>query len=300
MGDLSGIEWTDSTFNPWIGCTKISPACDNCYAADWSKRFGDVEWGNHPRRRTGEKNWNNPRKWNRDADKWEAENGRPRFVFCASLADVFDNQVPTEWRDDLWKLIKECDRLVWLLLTKRPQNIAKMLPDDWGDGYPNVWLGATVENQEIARKNIPHLLSVPASVRFLSVEPIVGEIRLTELSTMAFSRAESLNALTGELSGIMGDPAGYLGRKIDWVISVGESGHNARPADPDWYRRLRDDCVKGEVDFHFKQWGEYDAEQERVGKKAAGRLLDGRTWDERPTPSDSTKRSHCASNQGGV
>jgi len=281
MGAASGIEWTDSTFNPWIGCTKISPACDNCYAESWAERFNEDVWGKSPRRRTSEKNWNNPRRWQRDADKWFAEHGRGRFVFCASLADVFDNQVPEEWRADLWSLIKECDRLTWLLLTKRPQNIEKMLPPDWGAGYPNVWLGTTVENQEVADRNIPHLLAAPSAKRFLSIEPIVGPI---------------------ELGGASG---------IDWVIAGGESGPNARPANPDWYRSLRNQSYAAGVPFHFKQWGEWlpygfvDAhgrentrtrgekpglwvndekfgQQVRVGKKEAGRLLDGRTWDERP------------------
>ena len=342
--DLSGIEWTDSTFNPWIGCTKISPACDNCYAADWAKRYGDVKWGaKEPRRRTGEKNWNNPRRWNRKADEWFAAHGRKRFVFCASLADVFDNAVPAEWRDDLWRLIKECDQLVWLLLTKRPQNIAKMLPDDWGDGYPNVWLGATVENQEIADRNIPHLLDAPAAKRFLSIEPIVGPIDLTRIlapqgqedhgrwefnclvedDTYRFE-PDDLKTYNRDVSD------GPWHGAIDWVITGGESGPNARPAHPDWYRQLRDECVYAGVPFHFKQWGEwipwefehmptmvsqhggcvdrhelpadmdadpkwtdaclYDGDDvcchQRVGKKAAGRLLDGRTWDDRPTSTE--------------
>ncbi|MEO0955657.1 MAG: phage Gp37/Gp68 family protein [Pseudomonadota bacterium] len=339
MAESSNIEWTDATFNPWVGCTKISPACDNCYAEDWAKRFGDVEWGNAPRRRTSEKNWNNPRRWNRQADEWEAEHGRPRFVFCASLADVFDNQVDPTWREDLWKLIKECDRLVWLLLTKRPQNIAKMLPPDWGEGYANVWLGTTVENQEIADRNIPHLMAAPAAKRFLSIEPIVGPIDLSVAWHME-------SAIEGDCWGDCGwcdagypplyncmrgnqSEAEYLkGRSgIDWVITGGESGKNARPAHPDWYRQLRDQCLEAGIPFHFKQWGEWgltgthpvsgdDGELaehtivsstdrneigktvfwagrgdeqrserlSRVGKKDAGRLLDGLTWDGRPKP----------------
>ena len=327
MAEESNIEWTDATFNPWVGCTKISPACDNCYAADWAQRFGDVEWGDHPRRRTSEKNWNLPRRWNRMADEWEATKGRPRFVFCASLADVFDNQVDPSWRNDLWALIKECDRLVWLLLTKRPQNIAKMLPADWGDGYPNVWLGTTVENQEVADRNIPHLVNVPVAKRFLSIEPIVGPVDLR----LRYDGVP-LNPFYQPLG-----PCGYYcseehghvdhgpGRcAIHWVITGGESGPNARPAHPDWYRSLRDQCQDAGVPFHFKQWGEwvpcwmednydgnglapivddaatddpgdekwYDFKAKvttafkmdhwRVGKKRAGRLLDGRTWDERP------------------
>jgi protein gp37 len=131
----SKIEWTDHTFNPWTGCTKVSPGCDHCYAEAWSKRSAIVEWGNHPRRRTSEAIWKQPLKWNAEARAFKNEHGlRPR-VFCASLADVFDNQADPVWREDLFALICDCRRLNWLLLTKRPQNVAKMLPRDWGDGY---------------------------------------------------------------------------------------------------------------------------------------------------------------------
>src|ERR1039458_2213458 len=124
MAENSKIEWTDHTFNPWWGCTPVSSACDFCYAEALSKRFGKDLWGNKPRQRTSAQNWNQPRKWNRQAEKM----GVRYRVFCASMADVFDNQVPTEWRDDLWQLIRETPHLDWLLLTKRPQNISKMLP----------------------------------------------------------------------------------------------------------------------------------------------------------------------------
>lgn len=139
----SKIEWTDHTFNPWTGCTKVSPGCDHCYVEAWSKRSGIVEWGSHPRRRTREAVWNQPLKWNAEARAFKNEHGRRQRVFCASLADVFDNQADPVWRQDLFALICDCRRLDWLLLTKRPQNIAKMLPRDWGDGYRNVWLGVT-------------------------------------------------------------------------------------------------------------------------------------------------------------
>jgi protein gp37 len=132
MGEYSKIEWTDHTFNPWTGCTKISPACDHCYAEAWSKRTGLVRWENHPRGRTTESYWKEPIKWN--ARAFKREHGHWPRVFCASLADLFDNQVPLEWRGDLFALIRECPRLDWLLLTKRPQNIKKMLPSDWGAG----------------------------------------------------------------------------------------------------------------------------------------------------------------------
>jgi protein gp37 len=138
MAQISKIEWTDSTFNPWVGCTKIDraggapSACDFCYAEGWAKRSGHVKWGNNPRRRTTESYWRSPIKWNLAASEFQGKHGRRQRVFCASLADVFDNQVTADWRSDLWRLIKECDQLDWQLLTKRPQNIKKMLPKDWG------------------------------------------------------------------------------------------------------------------------------------------------------------------------
>ena len=144
--------WTDDTSQreltiPWIGCTKVSAACDHCYAEAWDHRFGGERWGPHANR-TRTKTWGNPIKWNRQA---EGAPERPR-VFVASLADVFDNHksILTSWRRELWALIRQCPNLDFLMLTKRPQNIPRYLPEDWGDGYPNVWLGATVESQKEA------------------------------------------------------------------------------------------------------------------------------------------------------
>ncbi len=144
----SKIEWTDHTFNPWIGCQHVSPGCDHCYAeAMMDHRYGKVEWGPRgERKRTSEAYWKNPVKWNANARAFKREHGHRPRVFCASLADVFDNQVSPEWRRDLFALIRECPRLDWLILTKRPQNITKMLPSDWGRGYQNGWLGVTAEN----------------------------------------------------------------------------------------------------------------------------------------------------------
>ena len=147
--EKSKIEWCDHTFNPWIGCTNISPGCDNCYAEAIARRFGHAQWGNHSRNRTSEGAWRKPRQWNANGKEFKKTHGRRQLVFCASMADIFDNQVPKEWRSDLFDLIQECHCLNWLLLTKRPQNIEKMLPADWGDGYRNVWLGATAEDQDM-------------------------------------------------------------------------------------------------------------------------------------------------------
>jgi protein gp37 len=264
MGANSRIEWTDHTFNPWMGCSKVSPACDGCYAeALMDLRYGKVQWGPHGERvRTAPANWKQPVKWNKEA---AAAGTRPR-VFCASLADVFDNQVPPEWRADLFALIRATPNLIWLLLTKRPQNIVKMVAAIDGGLPPNAALGTSVEDQVRFDLNVPALrkakqLTSPAFA-FLSCEPLLGP-----------------------LVGMLHD--------IDWVIAGGETDqgkHKARPSNPDWIRSLRDQSAAAGAAFHFKQWGEYapnwfmddDGQKiegsewiDRMGKKAAGRLLDG-------------------------
>lgn len=273
MGENSGIEWCDHTFNPWIGCTKVSPACDHCYAEAWDKRFGGERWGPHaPRRRT--KTWDQPVKWNREA----AAQGRRFRVFCASLADVFDNHgsITSGWRGDLWHLIARTPHLDWLLLTKRPQNIAKMLPDGygapaWGKGWPNVWLGTTVENQEEADRRIPHLLKVPAAVRFLSCEPLLGPVDLTEIAVWRPELHASI--MLDVMRGTGGTPKTPPGR-LDWVIAGGESGPGARPMHPDWPRALRDQCAAAGVPFFFKQWGEWGPD-EGPPAKGRDRIMEG-------------------------
>ncbi|MDB5542180.1 MAG: hypothetical protein JWQ89_3907 [Devosia sp.] len=262
MAEFSKIEWTDHTFNPWTGCTNVSPGCDHCYAEAWSKRSGHVKWGNNPRKRTTEAYWKGPLIWQSRADQFAAQHGRRQRVFCASLADVFDNQADKAWRADLWDLIRQCRGLDWLLLTKRPQNIRKMLPADWGpDGYPNVWLGFTGEDQERYDQRWHHLAAVPAAVRFVSYEPAIGPLRL--------------------------DPAAPV--QPDWIISGGESGPGARFMDPQWARDIVADCYSLGVAPFFKQWGRYEnhplvseggrsideaKEADTLGK--GGGLLDGR------------------------
>ncbi len=287
MGEISKIEWTDATFNPWWGCIEVSPACDNCYARTFAKRTGHDIWG--PAGETGrrffaDKHWAEPLKWQAKAER----EGRRLRVFCASMADVFEqNEALDVHRHRLWSLILATPNLDWLLLTKRPQNIKRMVWPDWlVNPLPNVWYGTTVENQHYADQRIPILLGVPAAVRFLSMEPLLGPVDL-------FTWDEDEGALRGPAvikSGGMtvgtsdSPPEGYDDSYsgIHWVITGGESGHGSRPANPDWYRSLRDQCVAAGVAFHFKQWGDIDEHGNRVGKKAAGRLLDGRTWDELP------------------
>jgi protein gp37 len=238
MAGASKIEWTDSTFNPWVGCTKIDraggkpSACDYCYAEKWAKRSGQVRWGNYSRRRTTDNYWKAPLAWNRRAPEFQRLFARRQRVFCASLADVFDNQVSPDWRRELFDLIKACDQLDWLLLTKRPQNIRKMLPRDWGDGYRNVWLGTTAEDASVYQQRVSQLLSLPAIVRFVSYEPALGPL----------------------------GPIAIGGQVPDWIIVGGESGVRAdlaRPTSPLWVRDVFAECRRERVAFFFKQWGAY-------------------------------------------
>ena len=274
MGKNSNIEWCDHSWNCWIGCSKVSDGCDHCYAETWAKRYGTVEWGpGEPRKLTSESNWKQPLKWNKEA----AEAGVRARVFCASLADVFDNEVPEEWRARLWNLIRETPHLDWLLLTKRVGNIQKMLPPDWGSGYANVWLMISVVNQEEADRDIPKLLAIPARVRGLSMEPLLGPVDISIYLA----------------SGFLEPPHTDI---INWVIVGGESGKDARPMQLEWVRSLRDQCLSAGTPFFLKQWGEwgpmmttgphgklpYSEGMVRFRKKRAGRLLDGRTWDEFP------------------
>lgn len=281
MVEQSKIEWTDHTFNPWEGCQKVAPECDHCYAENRDQRFtGGIHWGpKAPRRRTSAQNWNKPRRWNAQAEAFHATHGRRQRVFCASLADVFDNAVDTSWRDDLWALIRECNQMDWLMLTKRPQNIAKMLPPDWGNGWPHVWLGTSAGTQKTADQNIPHLLSVPARMRFLSCEPMLGAMKLPRvdfhcdlcggtgiLARFPKGKCHHCNG-KGYIPAISTDPKfgtpSTPMRSIDWVICGGESGPNARPMHPDWARDLRTQCTTAGVAFFFKQWGNWTAEIDR-------------------------------------
>lgn len=289
MSGNTEISWCDHTFNPWHGCEKVSPACANCYAEERSKGwpgFYDgikkpLLWGPDSERRFfGPKHWEEPLKWNRQAHK----DGVRRRVFCASMADVFEDRDDlVQARADLFLTIEETPHLDWLLLTKRPENIESMLPK-WshlnGRPFPNVWYGTTVENQEQATLRVPLLLQVPAVVRFISYEPALGPLDLTNIDVMG----HSLDALRGKWCA---GPSDCLvddqsDGSIDWVIAGGESGGRARPSRPEWFTAVRDQCLSVGVAFHFKQWGEWIYPL-RVGKKTAGRILDGREWQDFPT-----------------
>lgn len=322
MAENSHISWTDNTFNPWMGCTKVSPACQNCYAErDMDHRYHKVAWGPKGTRvLTSESNWRKPLKWDREA----AVAGERRFVFCASLADVFedwdgpmsltkndlrvgcrncgrmttapviaarfhaahcqhcsgdstlfDDLKMHHARRELFALIDATPHLDWLLLTKRPENVERMWshrsgspPPGLNGGYRgNVILGTSIENQEWTDKRLPHLHAAKryglVSKTFVSAEPLVGPVMLH-----------------GNHDGKVYRHLG--GEGIDWVITGGESGPNARPCKPEWFRSLRDQAEAAGVAFHFKQWGEFDVNENRVGVKVAGRELDGRTHDGLP------------------
>jgi protein gp37 len=276
MGETTAIGWTDHTFNPWIGCTKVSPACDHCYAEALRKRTGQDEWGNDVRTVTGDAYWRNPHKWNAAAEKA----GERRRVFCASLADVFEDRPELdEYRARLFELIGDTDWLDWQLLTKRPENVLRMVPESWLShglaspwGWPaNAWIGTTVEDQEHADRRIPHLLAIPAKVRFLSVEPLLG--RLTLFHWLIRCRHDWANE--GAPSVHARCERGGVQPGIDWVIVGGESGGGHRPLEVGFARDLKDECAQAGVPFFFKQVG---------GRTptAGGDELDGRRYKEFP------------------
>lgn len=268
MGETTAISWTEHTFNPWWGCVKVSAECSRCYAETFAKRTGHGVWGETaPRRLIGDKTWNDPLRWARQADI----DIRPHLVFCASMADVFEavpaaapmvdakgiavpgRNVVTE-RRRLWDLIEATAPigsardgwqngpglspgragLRWQLLTKRPENVLAMVPPHWLEDWPpHVWMGTTVGNQESAEERIPHLLRIPAPVRFISGEPLLERVDMRQWLYHS----------------------GWQRPGIHWVICGGESGPKYRPLNLDWARDLRDQCAAAEVPFWFKQVG---------------------------------------------
>jgi len=231
MADETDISWTDHTQNFWWGCTRIAPGCDNCYAAALDKRIGGNHWAgpentNADRPRlTKDKNWDKPVKWNEQAQL----EGRRRRVFCGSMMDWCDKNAPAGALDRMWQVIRDTPQLDWQLLTKRATLIERCLPSDWGTGYPNVWLGVTVENVEYGYPRIEILSKIPAKVRFLSCEPLLGRLeKLYQFEPM---------------------------QNIDWAIVGGESGPGARPMHADWANELMQDLDLWNIPIWFKQWG---------------------------------------------
>jgi protein gp37 len=240
MAEHTAILWTSATFNSWVGCVRIAPGCERCYAAALDARMGGNHWAGGTPRTMSASYWKQPLRWDRKA----AAEGTRKRVFCGSMCDWTDNRAPAGQRERLWELIRATPNLDWQLLTKRAPNLKRCLPLDWGIGYPNVWLGVTVENRSHGLPRIEHLRRIPAKVRFLSVEPLLEDL--------------------GEI-----DLAG-----IHWVIVGGESGPHPRPMAIEWVDSLRRQCVAAEVPFFFKQWGGW--------RDKGGCLIDGREIKEWP------------------
>jgi protein gp37 len=249
MGKNSAIEWCDHTWNPWLGCTRVSPGCGRCYAEHlMDTRLKRVNWGRgNPRQRTSVAYWKQPFAWDREA----AQAGAPARVFCASLADVFDQEVQDEWRMDVFNVIRATPHLIWLLLTKRPTYGVEQVAI-WQEIDPQacgrIWFGVSAENQEWLNRRADYLTDIRLAeiTTFVSAEPLLGPLQLAGLEDY-----------------------------IDWLIVGGESGKGARPMNPAWVRDIKDQCARAAIPFFFKQWG-------GVHKKSAGNLLDGRQWLESP------------------
>jgi protein gp37 len=302
MSDKTGIEWTDSTWNPVTGCTEVSPGCDHCYAKTFAERWRGIpghyfEHGFDVQLRPDKLEL--PLRWR-----------KPRRIFVNSMSDLFHDDVPDDYIGKAWEVMSRCPQHTFQILTKRHGRMRSLLKASTFNSppLPNVWLGVSAENQQWADIRIPALLDTPAAVRFISAEPLLGPIDLTRW----------LNGGFGTVA-----PA-----DIDWVIVGGESGRGARPMHPGWARSLRDECDAAGVPFLFKQRGEWTWNEpgqfrlpakpltnnvavmhpagmtamtkdnpfdpferghpnwytriERVGKRRAGRELDGRTWDQYP------------------
>lgn len=234
MGQNSAIEWTSDTWNPWQGCRKVSAGCKFCYMYRDKQRYGQ-----DPAvvTRSSPQTFNAPLKTLHGP-----------LIFTCSWSDFFIEEADP-WRNEAWDIIWQTPHLTYQILTKRPENIARRLPNNWGNGWPNVWLGVSVEDQAAADTRIPILLNTPAAVRFLSCEPLLEKVGLSP----------------------------YL-RSLQWVIAGGESGYTPRPADPAWFRAMRDQCQAADVPFFFKQHGG----SRKVDGVWGGRELDWRTWDEMP------------------
>jgi|FLYN01.1.fsa_nt_gi protein gp37 len=225
MARTTPIPWAHATFNGWIGCVEVSPACDNCYARGISQRFGYAKWGkDEPRRRTGADYWRQPLRWDAEARR----TGRRIRVFAFSMADVFEDRRDLDpWREDFFRLVEKTPNLDWLILTKRAEAMKRLLPPSWlKEPRPNVWLGVTAENQRRAEERIPALFDVPAVVRWASVEPILDHV---------------------DLSGFEG--------MLDWVVVGGESGRSARPTPISWVKHVILQCRRTNIPVFVKQLG---------------------------------------------
>ena len=251
MSENSKIEWTTHTCNFWWGCFKVSPGCTNCYAETLSKRYGKDIWGpaSTTERQRTKGPWRDILKWNKAA----ADKDEPTYVFVQSMSDFFeDHPQVAEWREEAMEILESCENLTIQLLTKRPENIPSMAPH-WMEAWPaHIWIGTSVENQKYARKRINWLEIIPAKVRFLSVEPLLGPVDLDEWIGDCLD-CDALICIHRKLGTVNHYRDGDERPAFDWVIVGGESGHNKRPMDLAWARSLRDQCANAGVPFFFKQ-----------------------------------------------
>lgn len=296
MGADSKISWTDHTANFWWGCVKVSALCDHCYADTLDRRYGESHFGLENRRRFIKSVWNDVPKWNEQAKRA----GTRAKVFVMSMGDFFellpdshpDSMPMGNARIEAMQLMEFCTDLNFLVLTKRISNVRKLVDPRWLEDWPShVRLGVSVGTQKDADRDIPRLLELPCP-NFLSMEPLLESVDIS----WALEEYE-----VGETEpDANGNTCGIYTKAVDWVITGGESGPHARLSHPDWFRLLRDQCQQSDTPFHFKQWGEWvPGEHEahgthwdyvcldkfamkRVGKKAAGRLLDGKEWNGYP------------------
>ena len=274
MADESNISWTDHTFNPWMGCQRVSQGCVHCYAETLiTQRQGRDLWGSKDKRaRTSVGLWKRPFTWNRASKADVDGGGRVHRVFCASLADVFeDAPVPNQCRPDVFDVIRQTPWLDYQLLTKRPENIAAMLPDDWGAGWPNVWLGTSIEDRRVVDRAVV-LGEIPAFRRFISYEPAIGPVIPEEMGH-ASGGGEPTESWTRWEDDYDGPGLGFYNESgslaFDWLICGGESGPGRRPMEIGWAADARDACEKEGVAFFFKQ---ISAHKPGQGTTVLGRL----------------------------
>lgn len=271
MSTNSAIEWTHHTFNPWWGCTRVSPGCEHCYAETFDRRVhgrAAAHWGVQAARKpASDKYWSQPLNWDRNA----AAAGERRRVFCASMADVMEDRRDLDvWRLRLWALVEATPHLDWLLLTKRPENFVRLLPQAWlKSPRLNVWLGTTGEDRQRMWERSRHLLATPAALRFYSMEPLLEDVmpRLCPLCGCVThhtcghdegpQRSEEVLSTHG---------AG----RVDWVIVGGESGHGARPCDVNWVREVVSQCTARGCVVFVKQLGSFPVAYKEVGTAKGG------------------------------
>jgi protein gp37 len=262
VGKQTGIEWTEKTWNPWQGCTKVSPGCAHCYAEREHLKYKLPDFSTVRRSKT---TFDAPLKWK-----------EPARIFTCSWSDFF-HEAADAWRAEAWEIIRQTPHHTYQILTKRPELMWSRLPADWGKGWPHVWLGVSAENQRQADARVPELCRTRAALRFVSCEPLLGPVDLTSCFDPKFGTCLETDALDGKDIHRDDDDQWTRTGKVGWVIAGGESGAGARPMDEAWARALRDQCAAAHVPFFLKQLGGHP--NARAHDKA---VLDGQRYTEVP------------------